>query len=137
MAMHDIDLLPLNPDLSYRFPSDGPFHVSAPNLHPKYHYKTFVGGILVISGQHFERVNGMSNNYWGWGLEDDEFYVRLKEANLVVSRPEDITTGINDTFSHIHNPSRKRDTVRLFNQKEITRKRDRKTGLNSVQFRLK
>ncbi|CAG2168922.1 unnamed protein product [Oppiella nova] len=137
MAMHDVDLLPLNANLSYHFPTDGPFHVSSPQLHPKYHYKTFVGGVLLIRGEHFEKVNGMSNNYWGWGLEDDEFYVRLKEANLFISRPQGITTGINDTFRHIHSTHRKRDTIRLFNQKEITRKRDRKTGLNSVQFRLK
>ena len=48
--------------------------------------------------EHFERVNGMSNKYWGWGLEDDEFYVRLKEAGLNVSRPINITTGPENTF---------------------------------------
>ena len=69
MAMHDVDLLPLNPNLTYHYPSDGPFHLAAPNLHPKYHYKTFVGGILLIKREDFERVNGLSNNYWGWGLE--------------------------------------------------------------------
>lgn len=46
----------------------------------------------------FEAVNGMSNKYWGWGLEDDEFYVRLKEASINVSRPVNITTGIENTF---------------------------------------
>ena len=24
----------------------------------------------------FQHVDGMSNKYWGWGLEDDEFFVR-------------------------------------------------------------
>lgn len=40
----------------------------------------------------------MSNKYWGWGLEDDEFYVRLKEANLKVYRPQNILTGSQNTF---------------------------------------
>lgn len=40
----------------------------------------------------------MSNKYWGWGLEDDEFYVRLREANLEVTRPVDITTNRSNTF---------------------------------------
>jgi hypothetical protein len=32
------------------------------------------------------QVNGMTNIFWGWGREDDEFYVRMKKAGLVVSR---------------------------------------------------
>ena len=55
--MHDVDLLPLNKDLYYGFPEKGPFHVSAPFLHPKYHYKTFVGGILIMSVAQFEKVS--------------------------------------------------------------------------------
>lgn len=54
--MHDVDLLPLNYDLSYEYPEAGPFHVSSPSLHPLYHYKTFVGGILMLNNQHFEKV---------------------------------------------------------------------------------
>ena len=57
IAMHDVDLLPLNKDLYYGFPEKGPFHVSAPFLHPKYHYATFVGGILMMSLAQFERVS--------------------------------------------------------------------------------
>lgn len=101
IAMHDVDLLPLNDQLHYEFPLDGPFHVAAPDLHPKYHYKTFVGGILLVKNEHFQMMNGMSNRYWGWGLEDDEFYVRIKEASLPVKRPTNINTGINDTFAYV------------------------------------
>jgi len=54
--------------------------------------------LLFFCREHFELVNGMSNKYWGWGLEDDEFYVRLKEAGLNVSRPVNITTGTENTF---------------------------------------
>lgn len=96
--MHDVDLLPLNNNLHYDYPKDGPFHVAAPELHPKYHYKTFVGGILLVNREHFDMMNGMSNKYWGWGLEDDEFYVRIKDAKLTVTRPVNITTGVENTF---------------------------------------
>jgi xylosylprotein 4-beta-galactosyltransferase len=99
IAMHDVDLLPLNDALKYDYPQKGPFHVAAPHLHPKYHYATFVGGILLMNNKHFKLVNGMSNKYWGWGLEDDEFYVRIKEAGLIVERPQNLTTGIENTFS--------------------------------------
>jgi xylosylprotein 4-beta-galactosyltransferase len=79
----------------------------------------------------------MSNKYWGWGLEDDEFYVRLKDAGLKVHRPQNITTGITDTFNHIHDRAhRRRDTVKCFNQKEETRKRDTKTGLDTIKYSI-
>lgn len=55
--MHDVDLLPLNPDLDYGFPEKGPFHVASPELHPLYHYKTYVGGILLLTKQHYEMVS--------------------------------------------------------------------------------
>lgn len=55
-AMHDVDLLPLNPDLSYAYPEKGPFHVASPEFHPKYNYPEFVGGILLLNNEHFQQV---------------------------------------------------------------------------------
>ncbi|EFN82787.1 beta-1,4-galactosyltransferase 7 [Harpegnathos saltator] len=137
IAMHDVDLLPMNDQLSYAFPSTGPHHISSPDLHPRYHYYTFIGGILLIKREHFLQVNGMSNKYWGWGLEDDEFYVRLKEAGLSISRPQNVSTGTHNTFKHIHDRNhRKRDMVKCYNQREVTRKRDRQTGLNNVSYKI-
>lgn len=48
VAMHDVDLLPVNSALIYQFPDEGPYHVAAPHLHPRYHYPTFIGGILLV-----------------------------------------------------------------------------------------
>ncbi|XP_050675072.1 beta-1,4-galactosyltransferase 7 [Leptidea sinapis] len=137
IAMHDVDLLPINENLKYIYPRLGPMHISSPKTHPKYHYDTFIGGILLITKEHFELVKGMSNNYWGWGLEDDEFYVRLKDAGLKVFRPENITTGIENTFRHMHDKTyRKRDQRRCYNQREVTRHRDRITGVHDVKYSI-
>ncbi|XP_038219449.1 beta-1,4-galactosyltransferase 7 [Zerene cesonia] len=137
IAMHDVDLLPLNDKLRYDYPALGPLHISSPQTHPKYHYDTFIGGILLITKEHFEMVKGMSNNYWGWGLEDDEFYVRLKDAGLKVIRPQNITTGTENTFKHIHDKAyRKRDMRKCFNQREVTRHRDRVTGIHDVSYTI-
>lgn len=54
--MHDVDLLPLNDNLHYSYPYQGPLHIAAPQLHPLYHYATFVGGILIMSRAQFEQV---------------------------------------------------------------------------------
>jgi len=32
----------------------------------------------------FFKVRGFSNNFWGWGREDDEFYRRIKDHDLQV-----------------------------------------------------
>ncbi|CAG7820175.1 unnamed protein product [Allacma fusca] len=135
MVMHDVDLLPLNRNLSYKKPGKAHvMHVAAPGLHPKYDYPTFIGGILIISNEDFAKVNGMSNLYWGWGLEDDEFYVRLKNADMKVARPT-VTTSKSNTFEHIH-ATRPRDMTKCFDQYNKTRKRDRMTGLRNVNYTL-
>ncbi|XP_035194934.1 beta-1,4-galactosyltransferase 7 isoform X1 [Oxyura jamaicensis] len=136
IAMHDVDLLPLNEQLDYSYPEAGPFHVASPELHPLYHYKTYVGGILLLTKQHYEMCNGMSNRFWGWGREDDEFYRRIKGAGLQVRRPSGITTGY-ETFQHLHDPAwRKRDQKRIAAQKQEQFKVDREGGLNNVRYRI-
>jgi len=137
VALHDVDLVPMNPNLPYAYPDKGPFHIAAPGLHPKYDYPSFLGGILLITREHFNLVNGMSNNYWGWGLEDDEFHRRLLDANLSIQRPANITTGKEGTFKHFHSARiRKRDMIKCYNQHEVTRRRDRETGLHSTQYKM-
>lgn len=133
IAIHDVDLIPLNMNLSYSYPSNGPYHVSSPKYHPQYNYSKYFGGILLISNAHFERVNGMSNRYFGWGLEDDEFYTRVKAANLSISRPDNLTTDSTNTFLHIHH-DRQRDTFRTREQRQQLKKRDKLTGLNNIRY---
>ncbi|XP_063086975.1 beta-1,4-galactosyltransferase 7 isoform X3 [Cavia porcellus] len=108
IAMHDVDLLPLNEELDYGFPEAGPFHVASPELHPLYHYKTYVGGILLLSKQHYQ----------------------------LLFRPSGITTGYK-TFHHLHDPAwRKRDQKRIAAQKQEQFKVDREGGLNTVKYRV-
>ena len=160
MAMHDIDLLPLNDQLDYGYPlNNNPYHVSAPGLHPEYNYKTFIGGILIVTKDNFLKTNGMSNRYWGWGKfinlkiivvlnfdymyfitgkEDDEFYLRLNESNINIDRPNlsEIKTNGGNTFFHNHEADvRPRDKKRFLKQKKESLKRDL-TGLDSLQYRI-
>uniref|UniRef100_A0A914CC58 Beta-1,4-galactosyltransferase 7 n=1 Tax=Acrobeloides nanus TaxID=290746 RepID=A0A914CC58_9BILA len=141
MVMHDVDILPLNPELNYEYPGKSRVkHISSGKYHPilRYDYKKFIGGVLMLTLEDFKMVNGMSNKYWGWGLEDDEFFLRLKEANLTANilRPTNLTTDRSNTFRHIHAKERKRDYTLLYNQKQMSRKRDRISGLNTVRYRI-
>ncbi|XP_042905668.1 beta-1,4-galactosyltransferase 7-like [Parasteatoda tepidariorum] len=136
-AMHDVDLLPLNPKLSYRYPGNGPFHIASPELHPIYQYSTFVGGILILTNEHFELVNGLSNRYWGWGKEDDDFYERIRDANLNLSRPNNVGSGMYNTFHHIHDSSERIRDKSVYGEIESELKRGRSSrGLDDVQYLL-
>ena len=57
LVMHDVDLLPENDELSYAYPEKGPFHVSSPELHPLYHYKTYIGGIFIMTKVQYEKAS--------------------------------------------------------------------------------
>ena len=57
MVMHDVDLLPINDHLKYNYHEDGPYHIASPQLHPRYHYEKFVGGILMLTREQFIKVN--------------------------------------------------------------------------------
>ncbi len=44
-------------------------------------YDQLVGGVFAIRTDHFLRVNGYSNLYWGWGAEDDDMAYRYAVIN--------------------------------------------------------
>ena len=44
--------------------------------------KEMVGGVLAIRPDHFQAANGFSNQFYGWGGEDDDFYARLCSVSL-------------------------------------------------------
>ena len=87
-ALHDVDLLPVDPRVPYAFDEKsfprerGPVHLSPPGVHPEYCYPTFRGGAWLFAWKHLSRVNGYSHAYWGWGQEDDDLGARMRDANV-------------------------------------------------------
>lgn len=80
---HDVDLLP-SPDMRpvYANPPPENSAVHLASVWPKYTYGTFIGGVLAFRPEDFERVNGYPNNYWGWGLEDDQLKLRMDHCKV-------------------------------------------------------
>jgi hypothetical protein len=50
-----------------------------------YGYKYALGGIVVMKGADFERINGYPC-YWGWGMEDNTLQKRCERHNLFIDR---------------------------------------------------
>jgi hypothetical protein len=46
----------------------------------------------------FERVNGFSNDYWGWGFEDTDLRVRCARAGLTIDHRD----GTFQSLPHEH-----------------------------------
>lgn len=49
-------------------------------------YRNLFGGISALTKAHFQKVNGFSNSFWGWGAEDDDMAGRIAFNSLYISR---------------------------------------------------
>ena len=37
-----------------------------------------------MKNEHFVKINGLSNKYWGWGREDDDLRMRINTAEIEI-----------------------------------------------------
>ena len=76
---HDVDLLIESAAGLYKCQKAYPRHLSASI--DKYHYTVpwmgITGGAMAFTPEQYRTVNGFSNEYWGWGCEDDDMFVRV------------------------------------------------------------
>lgn len=86
-VFHDVDLLPEDDRNIYSCPEQ-PRHMSVAIDVFKYKlpYANIFGGVSAMSLQHFVKVNGFSNLFWGWGGEDDDMANRIRFYKLIISR---------------------------------------------------
>ena len=83
VVFHDLDMLPEKVDYSY---SDIPLHL-ATNLigtedFNRIVFDQYFGGVTLFPIKTFEEINGYSNNYWGWGYEDDDLLYRCEHSKV-------------------------------------------------------
>ena len=80
VVFHDIDMLPIDVDYSY---SDVPIHLATGFTNSDREiFDTYFGGVTLFPVDLFKKVNGYSNEYWGWGFEDDDLLMRLTEQHI-------------------------------------------------------
>jgi len=82
-CFHDIDMLPEDDTCDYSYPKNVEHlavHVAQFDYGLK--YQEYFGGSILFTKEHYEQINGYSNGYWNWGMEDDDILYRVKKKGL-------------------------------------------------------
>jgi hypothetical protein len=106
VVFHDVDLLPSAGLRQWyvRPPERGrPAHIAGPSTWSKYamdgYDEIFFGGVTALHAADFEACNGFPNDYWGWGMEDDQLRLRAAACGAIargVERPPRGTGAFRD-----------------------------------------
>jgi hypothetical protein len=77
VAWHDVDMLP-KLDADYSYPTENPLHIATKLSKYNYTlgYDQYFGGVILFTKEQVEKTNGYSNDYWDWGMEDDDLFWR-------------------------------------------------------------
>jgi len=79
IVWHDIDMIPdMDGGCDYSFPEKYPIHIATNISQMDYQlkYEEYFGGAILFSKEQVEKTNGYSNDYWDWGMEDDDLFWR-------------------------------------------------------------
>jgi hypothetical protein len=95
VCFHDIDMLPVKSDYS---PTKEPILLSdeIQAFGYKRPYRNFFGGVIMFPTVQFRMINGYCNDYWGWGVEDDDLKKRCLEKKIKTS----VRSGRYDSLDH-------------------------------------
>lgn len=129
-CFHDVDMLPIKADYSY---PDTPSHLAMyatqfQNYNPG---NLYYGGVNIFRKEHFEKINGFSNDYPVWGSEDDDLRRRVLESGFPLSKKE----GFFLSLPHPHiGPTHEYHKSNL--EKLQSNYDFRNEGLNSIKYKL-
>ena len=83
LTIHDVDRYPTLPGEPAECDAITARYYDFPAPRPRVlHPTSYTGGVLLISTALYEKVNGFSNQFWGWGHEDNDLYCRLRWCGL-------------------------------------------------------
>jgi len=77
LCFHDVDTIPLK-GTNYYKPEDG-------EINHLYGYTNTLGGVFTINYDDYININGFSNKYYNWGFEDNDFYRRAVNNNIIIN----------------------------------------------------
>ena len=83
IVWHDIDMIPED-GADYSYPEKAPRHIATQIQQMDYElkYHEYFGGAVLFTKEQVEATNGYSNDYWDWGMEDDDLFWRCHLEGL-------------------------------------------------------
>ncbi|XP_019718012.1 beta-1,4-galactosyltransferase 3-like isoform X1 [Hippocampus comes] len=89
IIFHDVDLLPEDDRNTYGCHQDKPSHLSVAidKFAYRLYYPQAFGGVVAMTPDQFRKTNGYSNQFWGWGQEDDNLWQRVILSGMQAARP--------------------------------------------------
>ncbi|XP_061484376.1 beta-1,4-galactosyltransferase 4 [Rhineura floridana] len=132
---HDVDLVPEN-DFNIYTCASQPKHLVVGRNSTGYRlrYQGYFGGVTALTREQFSKVNGFSNNYWGWGGEDDDLRIRVEMQKMKVVRPPPHVAKYTMIFhTRDHGNEENEQRMNLLHQVSRVWKTD---GLNSCSYKL-
>lgn len=96
IVWHDIDMIP-EEGSDYSYPTDNPRHIATQISQMDYQlkYHEYFGGAVLFTKEQALNTNGYSNDYWDWGMEDDDLFWRCyKEGYLNVTNYDNLTRKV-------------------------------------------
>ena len=88
IVWHDIDMIPEDGGgADYSYPKEAPRHIATQISQMGYElkYEEYFGGAVLFTKEQVEKTNGYSNDYWDWGMEDDDLFWRCNLEGYVVN----------------------------------------------------
>jgi hypothetical protein len=84
IVWHDIDMIPEDDSCDYSYPEDNPKHIAVRISQSEYglKYQEYFGGAVLFTKEQVQATNGYSNDYWDWGMEDDDLFWRCIQEGL-------------------------------------------------------
>jgi hypothetical protein len=92
IVWHDIDMIPENDTCDYSYPAENPRHIAISISQSDYQlkYQEYFGGAVLFTKEQAYKTNGYSNNYWDWGMEDDDLFWRCHLEGYTDVRKADL-----------------------------------------------
>jgi len=138
LILHDVDFIPVWDEVDYSF-TEVPCMIAgaASQFGYRLTYPTFFGGVVTCSKEHYELINGFSNQFKGYGGEDDHTRSSFVQKGLQPG----VKMGRFECFAHPKpditpgSPFWKSEDYQ-HNWKLVHQPRDFNEGLSTVSYKL-